>query len=99
MAYFDSTIEVLKKEWSVFQLIILIVVLIVLINFALRRIKAKMLKRAQSKIQISNIKFFFRIIQAVIIAIIITVAFFYHLGSWTGLGVFAGLITAGLGFA
>ena len=98
MSYFSSAIEVLKKEFSVFQLLITVIVLIILVNLALKRIKARMLKKANSKLQISNIKFFFRIIQAAIITIIITVAFFYHLGSWTGLGVFAGLITAGLGF-
>jgi small-conductance mechanosensitive channel len=95
----EGVIEVLKKELSIFQLIVVSLVVIVLVNLLLRSIKAKMLKRATSKIQISNIKFFFRVIQVVIILIVATVAIFYHRGSWTGLGIFAGLLSAALGFA
>ncbi|MEK6918621.1 MAG: mechanosensitive ion channel domain-containing protein [Nanoarchaeota archaeon] len=99
MAYFDGVIEVLKKEGQVLQVLIIALAIIIVTNIVLKRIKTKMLKRANSKIQISNIKFFFRIIQVVIIFVIVTVGVFYYFGSWTGLGVFAGLITAGLGFA
>ncbi len=99
MGFFDSAIEVLKKELSVFQVIGTVLLLVIISNFVLRRIKTKMLKKATSKKQISNIKFFIRIVQVVIMLIIITVAIFYYFGSWTGLSVFAGLITAALGFA
>jgi len=58
-----------------------------------------MLKRAKKKKQISNIKIFSRILQIIFTFLILLGAFFSYIGSWTGLGVVAGLLTAALGFA
>ncbi|MCR4284798.1 MAG: mechanosensitive ion channel family protein [archaeon] len=99
----DGVINLLKEEFTIFQTIFVVVILVVIVNFILNRIKKRILIRLKNlsnpKLQISNVKFFFRIIQTIIIITIISIAFLYSIGSWTGLGVFVGLLTAALGFA
>jgi len=85
--------------FKLFIILSIIFLLIGILNFIIGVFKRKMLKKAKSKKQVSNIKIFTRILNVIFILLILFVAFFSYLGSWTGLGIFAGLITAGLGFA
>lgn len=57
------------------------------------------MKKAKNKKQISNIKIFTRTASIVFFMFIFLLVFFSYFESWTGVGIFAGLITAGLGFA
>lgn len=96
---FDAILNLIEKNFGLFRSLLIALVLIIIFNFIITRAKVKLLKKANSKIQKSNIKIFSRILTVVFVIITLFVAFFSYIGSWTGLGVVAGLITAGLGFA
>ena len=96
---FEEGINFIQDNLSIFKSIILVIVLIIIFNFINRRVKTKLLKKSKSKKQISNIKIFSRMMNVIFIIATITIAFFSYIGSWTGLGLAAGLITASLGFA
>jgi small-conductance mechanosensitive channel len=76
-----------------------ILIFILVLEIFMKKLKKKMLKKAKSKKQISNIKFLSRMFNIIIICLVLFIAFFSYMQSWTSLGIFAGLITAGLGFA
>ena len=80
-------------------IIIGVFISIMVFNLILRIVKKQMLKKAKSKKQISNIQIFTKVIDAIFIVLILLTAFFSYVGSWTGLGIFIGLLTAALGFA
>lgn len=72
---------------------------ILLFEISLKRTKITLLKRAKNKKQISNIKIFTRTASIIFFLFIFMLVFFSYFQSWTGVGIFAGLLTAGLGFA
>lgn len=98
MAY-PSIPEFITGNAQLFELIVGVIILIMIFNLILGFIRRRLLKKAKKKKQISNIKIFSRLLQICFILLVLLVAFFSYLGSWTGLGVVAGLLTAGLGFA
>jgi small-conductance mechanosensitive channel len=81
------------------QMMIVIAIFLVTSRLALITIRRRLIQNARSKKQISDIKIFSRIFNVIIFCLIFFIAFFSYIGSWSGLGIFAGLITAGLGFA
>lgn len=91
--------SILTSEWPILKIILGVAIIIALFNFFFSFLKKKLLQNAKSKKQISNIKILSKIINVTFFLIIIFLAFFYAIGSWTGLGLMAGLVTAGLGFA
>ncbi len=91
--------SIILGEWFFLKVILAVGVIIVLFNFFLSFLKKKLLQSAKSKKQISNIKIMSKIMNVTFFLIVIFLAFFYAVGSWTGLGLMAGLVTAGLGFA
>jgi len=98
----SSFSEMLAKMNGLLPIIILsiaIIILIVIFNIVFARIKKKMLQRAKTKVQVSNIKIFSRILNISVILIIVMLGFLSYIKSWTGIGVALGLITAALGFA
>ncbi len=99
MVTFLEITNQLLGSFRVFFTLLMVLTLIVTFGFVLGVIKRYMLKRAKSKRQISNIKIFSRILNITFVILILFVAFFSYIGSWTGLGIFAGLLTAALGFA
>ncbi|MBT6734776.1 mechanosensitive ion channel, partial [Candidatus Woesearchaeota archaeon] len=80
-------------------LIVLVITIFIVFNVIIKFLKKKLLKKAKKKKQISNIKIFTRILQIVFSSLVLLIVFFSYTGSWTGLGVVAGLLTAALGFA
>lgn len=84
---------------TLLETMLIVIVLIVIVNIVVKAIKARLLKKVKSKKNISNIKIFARILNISLVVLIIGVAFFSYIGSWTGLGIVTGLITAALGFA
>ena len=99
MSYPEAILKIIKEEFPVIRLIIIVLVLVIAINISLSFVKKNLLKRAKSKVQISNIKIFTRILGILSSILIIVFAFFSYMGSWTSLGIVAGLLTAALGFA
>lgn len=81
------------------EILVIVVVLLILSRIVLVSLRRRLLHKAKNKDQISDIKIFSRIFNVIIFCIVLFVAFFSYIGSWSGLGIFAGLITAGLGFA
>ncbi|MEK6850454.1 MAG: mechanosensitive ion channel family protein [Nanoarchaeota archaeon] len=80
-------------------ILLVVAIFFVFSRFFLVSLRRKMLKNAKNKQQISDIKIFSRIFNVVVFCIILSIALFSYTGSWSGLGIFAGLLTAGLGFA
>ncbi len=96
---FSEVVDLVKSNIAIFRSIALVIILIFIFNFVVRRIKICLLKKSKSKKQVSNIKIFARILSIIFLIVICFIAFFSYIGSWTGLGLVVGLITAGLGFA
>lgn len=96
---FSEALNILGKNLVLLWLIVGILISISLFNFLLKILRRYLLKKARSKKQKSNIKIFSRILNIIFIFVVVVFAFFSYIGSWTGFGLFAGLLTAGLGFA
>ena len=78
--------------------IITFLLMMVFLELLVRRIRVVLLKKAKNKKQISNIKFLTRMINIAVFLFIFLFIFLSYFQSWTGIGVFLGLLTAGLGF-
>lgn len=89
----------LENAWPILRTIVMLIILIVIFNILLISIKRKLLKRARTKKQISNIEIFSRIFKYIFLLILIISAIFSYTGSWTGLGLTMGLMSAALGWA
>ncbi len=79
-------------------------VLLVLVAFIIFKIivgtaKKRLLQRAKTKRQVSNVEIFSRILNYAFVIILITMALLSYGGSWTGLGLGLGLFSAALGWA
>jgi small-conductance mechanosensitive channel len=98
MAFFNI-LSFVEENFRIFRSLVIAILLVVVFNFIVKRIKTKLLKKSRSKVQTSNIKIFARILIVSFFVLVFFFTFFSYFGSWTGLGIFAGLITAGLGFA
>lgn len=83
----------------IIRTIIVIVVVFIIFNFILHAIKKRLLKLAKTKKQISNIEIFSKTSKYLILLILIIFALFLYAGSWTGLGLAIGLLTAAIGWA
>jgi small-conductance mechanosensitive channel len=95
----NTIIDFINEQLPVVSVILSLIILIFLINFTFRKIKKRLLIHAKSKAQVSNIKIFTRIMNVGLSLVIVLFAFFTYIGSWTSLGIVAGLLTAALGFA
>lgn len=95
----EEVILFIESNLKILGLAALVIGLIIIFSSINKKIKTKLLKKSKSKKQTSNIKIFSRILNIIFAIIVLMVAFFSYIGSWTSLGVVAGLITAALGFA
>ena len=95
----QDSLTLIEEQLPILKAIFIAIVFLLLINFLTKKIKKSLLEKAKSKSQISNIKILTRIIEITLSVIIIAFVFFSYIGSWTGLGIVAGLLTAALGFA
>ncbi len=82
-----------------FRSLIIALILLIAFNILVSLIHKGLLKRAQRKKTISNITIFTRIIRYTGVTIILFIAFFSYVESWTGLGIAAGLFSAALGWS
>lgn len=99
MSFIQSAYDLIKEQIPLITTIITVAVLIGLFNLVMGFVKKGLLLKAKSKKQISNIKIFARMLNVTFSIIVLLFAFFSYIGSWTGLGIVAGLLTAALGFA
>lgn len=95
----STVLSFIKDNIPLFRVFIIVILLIIIFNLVLGFVRRKLLKKAKKKKQISNIKIFSRLLQIFFVLLVLLVAFFSYIGSWAGLGIVAGLLTAGLGFA
>ena len=94
-----SQINGLAKYLPLIKTIVIVIVIFLFLNFIILLIKKGMLKKVKTKKQRSNVEIFSRIIRIIIIIVLILVGFSVHNKSWTGLGIWAGLFSAALGWA
>ncbi len=85
--------------FPILKILVIVAVLIFIFSFFVQMIKRTLLRRARSKVHISNIKILSRILNTTFAALVILFAFLSYVKSWTGIGVVLGLLTAALGFA
>jgi small-conductance mechanosensitive channel len=81
------------------EFLAIIIIFAVISKISVSSLRKRLIKTAKNKKQISDIKIFSRIVNSTLFCIVLIVAFLSSIGSWSGLGIFAGLLTAGLGFA
>jgi small-conductance mechanosensitive channel len=78
-----------------------VTVLIVFLFFSLviSLVKKALLKKAKRKKQISNIEIFSRVLKYILFLVLVIFALSSYAGSWAGLGIGIGLLSAALGWA
>ena len=76
-----------------------VIIVYLIFSFLLGIIKKRLLEKAKTKRQISNVEIFSKLFRYVTLFILIISAFFSYTGSWTGLGLTVGLLSAAIGFA
>ena len=90
-------------EWSSFTRILFIVVLVLILYWVfchlLNILKKHLLKKARNKKERSNIEIFSRAIKYIIIIFLVIFAILSYSGSLTSIGLFAGLLSAALGWS
>ena len=102
MVNFTEVINSLGDIRSFFPLIrtlFTIVVLFIIFRLIISSIKKRLLMKAKSKKQLTNIKVFSRALEYFFLILLIVFAIFSYVGSWAGLGIGLGLLTAAIGFA
>jgi len=79
--------------------LVVLLLLILLFNWIIKRSRHALLQRATTKKHISNIEIFSRVIWYIVLVLALIIALLSYSGSWTGLGITLGLFSAALGFA
>lgn len=79
--------------------VLFVVVAFVIFRIIVGTVKKRLLRRAKTKRQVSNVEIFSRILSYTFVIILITMALLSYGGSWTGLGLGLGLFSAALGWA
>ena len=84
---------------KIVRVLIVLVILEILYKIITKNVKKVLLAKVKSKSQRSNVIVFFNILRYLFIIIIFLALIFTYTGSWTGIGISAGLLTAALGWA
>ncbi|MBN1377027.1 mechanosensitive ion channel family protein [Candidatus Woesearchaeota archaeon] len=92
-------INELENFVPILRTLIIIVLLIIFFGIILNFIKKRLLSKAKTKKQISNIQIFSQMAKYIFILIVLLSAIFSYSGSWSGLGLSVGLLSAALGWA
>lgn len=92
----DVDVDVLFK---LLRTLVVIFVIATISRVILGFFKHRLLKRAKSKEQITNVKVFTRVFNYAVAILLFIFGVFSYVGSWTGLGISIGLLSAGLGLA
>ena len=96
-------IETVQSSWIIIppplRTLTLFIVALIILNITIKFIKNRLLSKVKSKIQIHNVEVFSRLLQYILIMILIYISIASYVGSWTGLGIAVGLMSAALGWA
>ena len=79
--------------------IILVVIVFIIYKFIVKHVRKAVLNKVKGKKEISNVKVLFNLIRYVFFFIIFLIIIVSFTGSFSGLGISAGLLTAALGWA
>ncbi len=77
----------------------IIIVFLIVFYFTLSRIENRIISRIKTKRQLHNAKIFFKTTKYTLLLLSILGFALFYAGSWTGLGIGFGLLSAALGFA
>jgi small-conductance mechanosensitive channel len=94
-----AQIKGLVEYIPLLKTILIAILIFFVLNFFIMFIKGRMLKRAKTKKQRSNVEIFSRVIRIILLLVIVFGAVSSYYGSLTGLGIWAGLFSAALGWA
>lgn len=90
---------VMLRIVPIVRTLVLLVVIFIVISLILRIVRKELLGRSRDQEQRARIVVLFRIVRYTLILALIVVGILSYTGSWTGLGVSLGLLSAGIGFA
>ncbi|MFH1649217.1 MAG: mechanosensitive ion channel family protein [Candidatus Woesearchaeota archaeon] len=79
--------------------VVLVLGVYVILLLILNRVRNKLLHQSRNKRRKTNIKVIFNLIKYLLFFVIAAIAVFSYTGSWTGLGISVGLLSAAIGFA
>jgi len=100
MVTFQEIIEGIGlKSFAFLRIMIAFVALFLIFSILITYAKRKLLSKAKNRKQKSDIEIFSRLLKISFFIILLIVGFFLVAGSFTGLGIAAGLATAALGWA
>lgn len=90
---------VIMARVAILRTAIILMLVYFTLNYLLNYIRTSMLRTAKKKRQISNIEIFTKIFRYMILFFLLITGIFSYFGSWTGLGLTMGLMSAALGWA
>lgn len=99
MADFIDLFDSIRNSIPFLRTIIVVIITFAIFSFIISFVKKNLLKRAKTKRQISNVEIFSKVLNYFVLLLLILFAIFSYAGSWTGLGLTVGLLSAALGWA
>jgi small-conductance mechanosensitive channel len=99
VGFFEALENIGIEVIPLIRTMLVVIALFAMFSIALGAIKKSLVKRAKNKKQKTNIENFSRLFKITILVILVIVAIFSYVGSFTGLGIAAGLATAALGWS
>lgn len=99
-----TAMEILSGMEILFPVVVSVTVLVIAFlafELIIKITKARLLQKATTRTQITNIELFSKILKysAIILLIVFAVFTYFGSGSWAGLGIWVGLLSAAIGFA
>ena len=98
-SYFLQPISGLYEHMPIIRTAIIVIVLFALFSALVTYLKKILLKHTKSKHHKSDIEIFSKIIRIIFLVFLVFAGFSSYFGSWTGIGISAGLLTAAVGWA
>jgi len=98
----EDILEAIGGFWnavSILRTVIVVVALFIIFNISIAHIRKTLMKKARTKKQKSNVEMFSRVMRYFFLLLLLIFAVFSYVGSWEGLGIGIGLLSASLGFA
>lgn len=99
MATFSELISTLAKSVPFLRTVFIVLVIYAILSFIYSLVKRALLRRAKTKHQRSNVEIFTRLFKYLTLLVLVLFAIFSYAGSWAGLGLSFGLLSAALGWA
>jgi small-conductance mechanosensitive channel len=94
-----NLITILEPYLEIVQIVLAVVISFVIFSIIIRLIRRRLLKKASSKKQQSNVTVFLDLLKYIFVFLLIIVVFSTYYGRWGELSFIAGLLTVALGWA